>query len=181
MEEIKSEFIYMKIDKHRKRVVFYENWDEARKTKGVKRKYKRTHRSSMLNQIGKTMGQYPTKSEIDSWELPKWIKEWLYKKTKQEIYITRVGSTIFFKYADESKVEVIKKHRSFEYFYSFDYYIYDILMKMSEYNDIKILYVYTDIAEILRLNRIYYDRDLKNKIIVKLRKYSDLYKVMGGE
>jgi len=171
--------IYLRIDKKRKEIEFHSTWEDARTKKGKIRKFRKEQKWEMLQEI---MGIWRnlTPYELDKWTAPDWIKDRAYRRMKTEIYLTQVNGIIYYIFKGDVTPTIINKGEVFMSLYDMNEYIYSLLKSISYFHEAETLFCYTDIADLLRLNRIYYNSSYSNKVIIELTDYYEIRNKIGG-
>lgn len=168
--------IYLRISNKKKEIEIHTNYDSARAKGGLVRKFKIQDRYLMRETIRNTVGQL-TEAEINRWTAPTWVINWLKRLSATSVYITQVNNFIYYKFKGDLFIDVIDKSL---YLYDINQYIYYMLVQIAEFQSIENLEVFTDIADLLRINRIHYNQDNKHNIFVKLMTYENLADKMEG-
>ena len=169
-------YVYLRINKKTKEIEFHEEYSSAMAKKGLIKKFDRHDRYEMRKRILQVVGNL-TEAELERWTAPTWVKTWLKKRMPQNLYITQVGNEIFYKFQSDIYLTVINKRL---YPFDIDYYIYHLLLQIAEFHDISVLHVFTDIVDLLRINKLNYNPNKPNNLIIKLVPYKILEEHMGG-
>lgn len=171
-----GDFIYLRINKNKKQIEFHESFESARAKRGSVRKVSRGHRQEILRIIQEVVG-FISETEIERWELPSWIKDWLKTRINKTVYITYVDDKIYYKFYDDLFITTIDKTL---YIYDKDVYIYYLLLQIAEFHDIETMIVFSDLIDLLRINRLNYNKLNKRNLLIKIISYSELEQKMEG-
>lgn len=166
--------IYICVDKGRKEIHFGNTWEEVAHLKGKKKKFDGKSKSQVYRWLLPIFGDM-TVGEIDSWVLPDFIKKWAIRRARKTLYITYIGNTIYYLYGD-SEYNVINKPDIFGRIYNLNGYVFKLIKDIASINENPNLTVYTDVAELLKINRSMYGEN--SSLFIKLTDYKTVQRIL---
>ena len=108
-----------------------------------------------------------TLAEIERWKAPEWIKEWKKMHTKNRIDLTIKDGLIQIKFEALNHPFQIYKTPLFYELYDKNLYCYEKVLNMCNWLGYEKVILYTDLVDLLRINRIYW-KDIDVELIVKI-------------
>lgn len=153
--DIKS--IYVRYAVKYREVEFADSRDMIMGRSGIVRRFDGNKKHEVINYVLKKWSQYTT-DEIEKWKAPEWLKD-IYRKvnTRNKVYVTLDDNgDILLSFSINSRIMRISKSPLFFKVYDVYQYIYDTILFIAKNSGFTCLEIYTDLVELLRLNRLYW-------------------------
>lgn len=165
-----NEFIYVRVSSKERVVEFAENWSDISYKSGVKRKFPLKRKFQAIDFIMKTWRRC-TVAEVEKWKAPDWIKDRFIKiNQRQQIFATISDKGEFeIRFENVGVVMKIKKPPLFFENYDKYLYLYEKILFIAVTTGYSSLEVSTDLVELLKLNRIYWDNYNDIDLYVQIR------------
>lgn len=172
----KDDRIYMRIHNPRKEVTFHRTYQDGRKRGGTVYRFNGNERGKIYKRIQNAWKGF-SKHELEQWRAPEWLVNWFLNSRKNIVHATMINNMFIIKFKTIPTPFVIPKSNVFFQMYDKQRYLYDTILDIANYSGIDNVHIITDMADILRINRLSYGRN-DIKILVKLRRGFYLKKEM---
>ena len=150
-----NKVVYIRVDSGGKEVEFSETWESIKFKRGRKKKFLATERGKILRFIFSNWKSI-TPSELRFWKAPEWVKVSYLNSLKTKVYTTYENNQFYIKFEHMHDPIIIYKSNIFFNIYNKYYYLYSKILELAEYSCQSKIEIYTDILDLLRINRMYY-------------------------
>lgn len=164
----KYDKIYMRVHSKRKEVTFHRTYQEGRKRGGRVYRFNGKQRRKIYQRIQYVWRGF-SQHELDQWKAPTWMKEWYEGSRKNYVHATMIENNFIIKFKTIPTPFIIPKRGSFFRMYDKQRYMYDTILNIANYSGVDNVHIITDMADILRINRLSYGRNEIN-VIVRLKR-----------
>lgn len=156
--------IYVRVSHNHREVEFHETWDSASRKTGKKKKFLYKEGNLLINYIMKEWKDL-TLSELDKWKSPEWLKEIKRKREKNRIDVTIKDGAFILKFESLHNPMIIRKNIVFYELYDRNWYLYEQIISIASAVGYEKVVVHTDIVDLLRINRIYWESNNVDVIV----------------
>lgn len=165
-----KEFIYVRISNTERVIEFAEDWQDISYKSGIKKKFPVNKQYKIISYVMEHWKKF-TVGEVEKWTSPKWLKD-IYNKTLKtpKLYITVNDDDSYLVKFDIESIEMkIQKPPIFFEVYDRYLYLYEKILFLVKTLGYSRAEIYTDLVELLKLNRIYWNNYNEVDLYVHIR------------